>query len=616
MKKERIKIVRRILNSGILYFSLSLWILTASSIFAQAQDELEFILDFNSDTTTLPKIFKPNIDLSGRGLNRETAWPQGLADEKVLEKWKGDIGFSGMYRLQYNLWEINQLAGDKDALDKLLNSYDKIIKNISNSGGVVILDIFGTPAGLGKVLDKKSPPWDLKAFKELVKSYIRDLSCNKRYNIWYEVWSAPDLDNFFLGRKQEYLNLYRQVAEAARELEAETKIHIPVGGPSVSWWFQNQDGNNIITTERSLIYELIKFCSGHHLPLDFISWHSYSTSPKADQELTVYNKSAVNLIRDWLTYFRFNRDIPLIVDEWNYDSGINVLPERQEKSSIAASYIPSRIKNMHEAGLDYQVYFCLEDFYNKKEGLARNVGAFWFDPEASEYKGGPKSIYSVFKMLSRLSDNMLLPTLKVDDEFIGMVATKTEDGMVIIVYNYIDPEIARNYLSKNIATLSDGERKALLSLIRSDKLGKIIKKEIDIFSLRLRDKLDALLRKAQELNERADKFKSCVRNIKIGIKNIKGYYLYQRYVVESPCSVDCELIPVEEKERDILEPYQEVSLSVNPYSVNMVVFKKIKKPDDNTTVSAASKSDPGTMIPADKPTSKPEITEKVSGSLE
>ena len=54
-------------------------------------------------------------------------------------------------------------------------NYENIIKKITDAGGIVILDIFGTPAGLGKALDKKSPPWDLKAFKELVKSYIREL---------------------------------------------------------------------------------------------------------------------------------------------------------------------------------------------------------------------------------------------------------------------------------------------------------------------------------------------------------------------------------------------------------------------------------------------------------
>ncbi|MDD5166901.1 MAG: hypothetical protein PHQ57_05900, partial [Candidatus Omnitrophica bacterium] len=143
----------KILIFGFAFFAFSLTLL-----FAQ-DSEVKFTLDAASPTIPLPKIFKPNIDLSGRGFNRTSSWPQSLADEKILEKWKNDIGFSGIYRIQYNLWEINQLAKDKDSQNKLLDNYEKVIKNISDAGGTVILDIFGTPAGLGEVLDKKSPPW-------------------------------------------------------------------------------------------------------------------------------------------------------------------------------------------------------------------------------------------------------------------------------------------------------------------------------------------------------------------------------------------------------------------------------------------------------------------------
>ena len=123
--------------------------------------------------------------------------------------------------MQYNLWEISQFSKDKDAEAKLIANYEEILKNITDAGGIIILDIFGTPAGLGQVLDKKSAVRDIRLFKELIKGNIRELSCNKKYNIWYEVWEAPDLDDFFLGRKQEYLNLYRAVAESVEELEAE-----------------------------------------------------------------------------------------------------------------------------------------------------------------------------------------------------------------------------------------------------------------------------------------------------------------------------------------------------------------------------------------------------------
>ncbi len=563
-------IIRKVFSVQCLVFSVLLILFAVC--FAQEAD-LEFTLDVTSQTIPLPKIFKPNIDLSGRGYNSQSSWPQSLAAKEVLDTWQKDIGFNGIYRLQYDLWNINQLAKDQYLQKALLENYENIIKNITDSGGIVILDIFGTPPGLGKVLDKTSPPIDLKAFKELVKNHIRQLSCQKKYNIWYEVWSAPDQDGFFVGRKQEYLNLYRAVADAIKELEDEFKIQIPVGGPAVSWWFQNVDINTIITPEHSLIYDLIRFCYCYRLPLDFISWHCYSTDPKVEKEFTRYNKNAIALIRDWLSYFKFDKNTPLIVDEWNYDRSANIIPERGQNANICASYIPARIKNMYETGLDYQLFFSLEDFENNKEGVVRNTGIFWFDSKSLEYKGGYKSIYNVFRMLQNLDNEMFVSSLKFNDEFVGIIATKAEDRIVMLIFNYADTEFFNNYIYRGIAHFSDGERKLLLNLIKSRKLEKVMCKELDINRLRLTKRMKALLKKAQELNDGALKSGSNARNIKIDIKNLKGNYIYQRYAVDSSCYKDCFFTPVEEKEVDILDLYQE-RLVLNPYSVNLIILKK------------------------------------------
>ena len=565
--------------------------LSAFSFQLSAQEgDLEFTLDASANTTPLPKIFKPGIDLSGRGFNRDAGWPQGLAAREAIDAWQKDLGFSGIYRLQYDLWEINELAKDKELQGKLLGNYEAVMKNITDAGGIVILDIFGTPAGLGKVLDKKTAPVDLNAFKELAKSYIRTLSCDKKYNIWYEVWSAPDSDDFFLGRQEDYLGLYRAVAEAIKELEAETKIFIPIGGPAVSWWFKNLDSNSIATPEKSLLYELMKFCCQNKLPLNFITWHAYSTDPKADKEATIYNKPTVDLIRNWLSYFNFETHLPLIVDEWNYDREANVLPERYERSHICASYIPARLKNMHEAGIDYQIFYSLEDFQNNKEGVVRNVGLFWFDPKEPDYKGGPKPIYNAFRMFANLGKEMFtLP--KFDDEFVHFIATKTEDGLAILIDNYIDPEIVRNYLSRNIASLNDKERKVFLKLMRSDKFAKIISRKLNLSKVRVSKKTKSLLKKAQELNEQAIKFMDANRNLRLGIKNLKDNYLYQRYTIDSACSQSCEFIPAEEKEVVVSDLYQE-TLTLKPYSLNLIILKKklpqpeIKAPEtENPAVS-------------------------------
>jgi len=538
---------------------------------AQSPEELEFNIDLNSPAVPIPKIYKPNIDLSGRGAHRDITWPQTLAAKDVLEKLQADLGFAGLYRVQYNLWEIEQLAQDKTAQTNLLNNYETIIKKISDSGGTVILNLFGTPSGLGRVLDKNSPPHNLKAYKELVKNTIRKLSCNKKYNIWYEVWNAPDLEDFFLGERSEYLNLYRIVGEAVKELRLETKIHIPLGGPSVSSWFANIQPNDILYPERSLIYELIKYCNNYRLPLDFISWHAYSSDPKLEKQGTIYQKSFIKLIREWLKYFNFSSSLPLVIDEWNFDGPANMLKERGRNSFVAASFIPAHLKNMYEAGVDYQTYFSLEDFADNKEGVNRNLGVFGFDTERIDSKGYAKASYNTLRMLNLLG-NELLPSPSGDD-FVGLITTKSADYLAVLIYNYIDPQVALNYLSRNIAYLNRAEKKSVLDIVKSDRIEKILSGGLSLSTLRLTPKVKDMFNQAIELNTLGKKFSTANRKINVSFKGKKDLYMLSQYTVSSKCNRDCEFSASEQKEVDLNQGYL-ATLELSPYSVQLLVFKK------------------------------------------
>ncbi|MBM3249985.1 MAG: hypothetical protein FJZ09_03970 [Candidatus Omnitrophica bacterium] len=559
----------RPLFSGLVILAAVILLCAESS--AQEAD-LECMLDVAAKTVPLPAIFKPNTDLSGRGLHRDVTWPQEAAAPEALEAWQKEIGFPGTYRLKYNLWEIYQLSKNKNLQNKLLANYEKIIKSVSDSGGVVILDIFGTPAGLARVLDKRCPPADLRGFKQLIKGIIRDLSCNKKYNIWYEVWNAPDAADFFLGRLKDYLSLYRTVAEAVKELKYETKVYIPVGGPGASSWFGSPEKNTISTPENSLIYELIKFCYRNRLPLDFISWHGYSTDPREEAAATIYKKkSPLTLIREWLSYFRFDRNTPLLVDEWNFGSSGNILPERSEKSCIAASYIFSRLKNMYEAGLDNQIYFCLEDFQANKEGIEKNTGIFSFDSEYSGYKGTPKAAYAAFRMLAGLKGQMY--PLSLNDDFMGVLATRSDDALAIIIYNYIDPGTFTSYIWRNIATLAASERKAVLKLADSGMIDKVKEGTQDIAGLRVSPRIKSFLFKAKELSLKASGHAVADRGLKINFKNLQGAYLYERFDLDSSYAARAKIEPIESKEIVASAALQE-SISLSPYSAQMIVLKK------------------------------------------
>ncbi|MFC1804338.1 cellulase family glycosylhydrolase [Candidatus Omnitrophota bacterium] len=542
---------------------------------ACASTDLEYTLDTKGKTIPLPGVYHPNIDLSGRGEIHKENRPRVFSSKESLERWERDIGLQGIFRLQYNLWEVKELIEDTEAQDQLLANYEEMIKKISDAGGIVVLNLFGMPAGLGRIRDKKSPLRHLRTFKEAIKAVIRRLSCEKKFNIWYEVWNAPDLEEFFLGRRKDYLFLYRAVAEAVRELKKEYKVYIPVGGPAVSWWFQNVDGNSILTPGNSLIYDLMKFCNARRLPLDFISWHAYSTDPRAEGEITRYKMTSLALVRRWLTYFkRLKNDTPLIVGEWNYDRQVNSVPERGKDAHIASSYIPARIQRMYQAGVDRQFYYCLEDFQNNEEGINRNVGIF-YSANPLAYKGGAKSIYQVFQMLNVLGREMFVDQ-KPDDEFVGVIATKDDQRYVCMIYNYIDPEIAKNYISRNIALLSGGERKIMLRLIKSGRFDKLLKAELQISSLRLTKRMKVMLKKALALDQRARQLMDSPRTLKIALKNLNGDYLYKRYSMDSSCVKECEFSPVDEKKIQVDGLYQE-TMVLKPYSVQMLILEEDEK---------------------------------------
>jgi len=579
--------------SGVLLFLIFLLSFDWAVSFAQIPEELEFNLDFNSPVVSLPKIYKPSVDLSGRGKRHDLTLPQTLAVSDALSAWQADLGFRNFYRMQYNLWEIQQRAGDKDSYQKLLSNYEEIIKKISDSGGTVILDLFGTPDGLGEVLDKNSAPRNLKVYKELVKNTMRKLSCENKYNIWYEVWNAPDLGDFFLGGRAEYFNLYRAIGEAVNELRRETKIHIPLGGPSVSAWFRNIEPNNILTPEGSLIYELIKYCYSYRLPLDFISWHAYSSDPAEEKQDTIYKKPFVELIREWLTYFKFNSHIPFLVDEWNFDGSANILAERAKFAHISASYIPGRLKNMYEAGIDYQTYFCLEDFGDNQDGEIRNLGIFSFNPARPENRGYAKVNYNLWRMLDLLGRDLF--TAKFNDEFVGVISTRSAGYLALLIYNYIDPQAAMNYISHNIVYLNSVEQKAILGIIKSDRMKKILDGKLDLATLRLSVKTKGLLSRARELNSSVNRFSTMNRKIKISLKGLKDTYLLSQYVVDNNCSRNCEFKPSLEKDVDFNSEYVE-TIELSPYSVLLLVFKKKPAPPE-----VKPEEEPAAVKPAEKP---------------
>jgi hypothetical protein len=175
-------------------------------------------------------------------------------------------------------------------------------------------------------------------------------------------------------------------------------------------------------------------------------------------------------------------------------------------------------------------------------------------------------------MLSALGEN-LFTGAAIKDEFATAIATKGRGEIVLLVSNYIDPEAAKSYLSRNIAGLNSAEKKVLINNMKSGQLAKIVSGQTDLAALRLTKRLKALLQKARELYAQASLRKDNPRQLKISLKSLKGNYLYRRYIVDSSCSRNCDFTPAQEKETGVIDTYQE-TLPLMPYSVQMIVLKE------------------------------------------
>ena len=236
---------------------------------------------------------------------------------------------------------------------------------------------------------------------------------------------------------------------------------------------------------------------------------------------------------------------------------------------------------MSEAGIDYQTYFCLEDFGDNEAGAIRNLGIFSFDLARRENKEYAKANYNVWRMLGLSGQDSF--TAKFSDEFVGVISTRSPDYLALLIYNYIDPQAAMNYISHNIVYLNSVEQKAILGIVKSDRMKKILAGQLSLATLRLSVKTKGILSRAIELNNLANKFSTTNRKIKISLKGIKDTYILSQYVMDNSCSRNCEFKPSSEKDVDFNQGYAD-TIELSPFSVQLLVFKK--KPAEIKPVAA------------------------------
>ena len=137
--------------------------------------------------------------------------------------------------------------------------------------------------------------------EHIIRHYNKGWAHGFRYNIEYwEIWNEADLDlddakdkRTWGGTEKSFFSFYCTAAKHLKSCFPELKI----GGPALAFRLDWAD-------------RFLSLLQSKNIPLDFFSWHMYSTAPE-------YYAERASEIRRMLDRHGFD-NVPSILNEWNY----------------------------------------------------------------------------------------------------------------------------------------------------------------------------------------------------------------------------------------------------------------------------------------------------------
>jgi xylan 1,4-beta-xylosidase len=261
-----------------------------------------------------------------------------------------------------------------------------------------------------------TPPKDYAVWQNLIKTLFKHLI--SRYGInevrsWpVEVWNEPDLPIFWKdGDQQEYFKLYRQTANAIKEIDSQILVGGPATCPGAIHW----------------IPAFLEMCNKTKTPVDFVSQHSYAgKTPERGSEL-VYHELLTN--DHLLNQFRESREhiiksvypdnMPLHITEYNS----SYIPRCPVHDTAFNAAFMGKVLAFGNDFADSFSYWTFSDVFEEE------------DVPQSQFHGGfglvglngvIKPTFHIFAFFAKLGEKLLYR----DND---MIATKRSDGSIAIV---------------------------------------------------------------------------------------------------------------------------------------------------------------------------------------
>lgn len=257
--------------------------------------------------------------------------------------------------------------------------------------------------------------------EHIIRHYNEGWNNGFRYHIQYwEIYNEPDCqptaaeNNFWQGTSEEFYRLYDSTAQYLKNKFPALKI----GGYGSCGFYALTKTNAVNTGSSEQTQYFITFFDGfldyiakHGTPLDFFTWHSYTTTEK--------NARYIDYVHKKLNKAGY-ADTEVIIDEWNYNPMKNDEIDRRYGANQTSMLIMFQNK-----GLDLAHYYC--GIYYP---ASVHAGMFVKD-------GIPSSAYYGFRafgQMYRLGSQASVNNLRLAKDLYAVAATG-DDGQALLMAN-------------------------------------------------------------------------------------------------------------------------------------------------------------------------------------
>ncbi|MFD0714168.1 hypothetical protein [Paenibacillus sp. GCM10027626] len=296
---------------------------------------------------------------------------------------------------------------------------DEYIRTVVNTGAEIVYRLGESIEHTAKKYFVHPPENDEKWAQiciGIIRHYNEGWADGFHYGIRYwEIWNEPDNPPaMWSSTPERYYQLYETASLSIKSYNPELKV----GGPAVAGSYQT-----------AFMAGFLKYAQERRLPLDFFSWHTYTSDPKMIARNAAHVREQLDLHGYEQAESHFN--------EWNYfEPNFRVIwQEHSEfirrrtferaKGPVGASFVAAVLSILQQAPVDAANYY---------DGQPTAVFCGLFD-----YYGAPRTAYRSFEAFYELTKLPQLLAVEIAETAaeIYCCATTDEAGhLAIMISNY------------------------------------------------------------------------------------------------------------------------------------------------------------------------------------